>query len=107
MGTSSSNTAGSTSTNMSKEKSTFGRRESNGARRHRRQKKGLVNELSIVTKHALRGAIPPENTIPLGFHVRSLTLVVHGSSSAKTPKARSRRRIRWLVWDPKSRTSIV
>ena len=46
-----------------------------------------------------RDFIPPEKTIPLGFHVRSAILVVHGRSSAKTPRLRRRRRIKWLVWD--------
>lgn len=97
MGTPSSKTAGSTSTHMSKDSRTSGDRKPYGASPRRRQKQGLVAQSDSGANHASRDPIPPEKMIPLGFHVNSLTLVVHGSSSAKTPRARRRRKIRWLV----------
>lgn len=84
---------------MSTGNRTFGRRKTYGVSPRRRRKQDLVTQSETCTNLAFEDFIPPENTIPLGFHVRSAILVVHGSSSAKTPRERRRRRIRWLVWD--------
>jgi hypothetical protein len=107
IGTSSSKTAGSTSTHMSTCNKTFKRREPYGASPRHRQKKGLVSQSDLSEMHTSKEFTPPEKIIPLGFHDSSVTLVVHGSSSAKTPRARSRRKIRWLVCEPKSSTRMV
>src|SRR3569833_672666 len=48
---------------------------------------------------------PPDRIIPLGFQVRSASLVVQGSISAYILRPRRRRRIRWLVWLPKTNTT--
>ena len=94
IGTFRSKTAGSTSRHMSTSDRIFRKRKPYGASPRRRQKKDLVAKSDLGMRHALTDSIPPENTIPLGFHDRSAILVVQGSSSAKTPRDRRRRRIR-------------
>ena len=56
---------------------------------------------------SLEEYLPPDRMIPLGFQVRSASLVVQGSISAYTLRALRRRRMRWLVWLPKSNTRMV
>lgn len=67
---------------------------------------GYGHRLGVLKPRFIR-RIPPDSTIPLGLKGRSSNLVLHGSISAYTFKLRRRRRMRWLVWLPKSRTRMV
>lgn len=70
--------------------------EAYGVRPRHRRRMGLGDGSDVKAKLSTLGRTfaPPEKMIPFGFHDSSATFVVHGSSSAKTPRARSRRRIR-------------